>query len=99
MCAAHFDAELCPGPDVPDRSPDDVLVKALHKVILHSLELLEGLGLDPPDLCLGDAPQEVVTSSKIFSRDIPTFLVTNFFSYLMFSSIPVTGFSLRESQV
>ena len=59
MSATHFDAELRPGPDVPDRSPDDVLVKTLHKVT-QSLELLEGLGLDPPDLCLGDAPQEVV---------------------------------------
>ena len=55
MSAAHFDAELRPGPDVPDRSPDDVLVKALHKVTHHRLELLEGLGLDPPNLCLGDA--------------------------------------------
>ena len=45
MSAAHFDAELRPGPDVPDRSPDDVLIKALHKVTHHRLELLEGLGL------------------------------------------------------
>ena len=45
MSAAHFDAELRPGPDVPDRSPDDVLVQALHKVTHHRLELLEGLGL------------------------------------------------------
>ena len=28
-----------------DRSPDDALVKALHKVTHHRLELLKGLGL------------------------------------------------------
>ena len=48
MAAVHFDAQLSPGPDVSHGSPDLGIVDGGHKVTNNLLELLEGLGLDPP---------------------------------------------------
>ena len=46
VAAVHFDAQLHPGPDVFDSSPDFLLVQRLHKVAYNLLEVIEGLGLD-----------------------------------------------------
>ena len=60
MSAAHFEAELGPGPHVPDGSPDLVLVEGGHTIIDHLLELLQVVGLDSPDLCLAATPEVLV---------------------------------------
>ena len=52
MAAPHFEAELRPGPHVSHGSPDLLRVQGGYKVAHHLLELLQSLGLDPPDLCL-----------------------------------------------
>ena len=65
MAAAHFDAELRPGPDVPDGPPDHVLVQVVHKVIDHLLELLQVTRLNSAELCLAVAPEEVVKGRLI----------------------------------
>ena len=46
MAAVHFNAQLRPGPDISDSSPDFVLVQRLHKVAHDLLEVIQGLGLD-----------------------------------------------------
>ena len=68
MSTAHFDAELLPGPDVPDCSPDNVLVKALHKITHHRLELLEWLGLQR---IVQTVDFGRLTSSEIFQCHFP----------------------------
>mgnify|MGYP001223952761 CR=1 FL=1 len=52
MATPHFDAQLSPGPHVSHGSPQLSLV-------------LEGPGLDSPDLSLTDAPQVEVTWSFV----------------------------------
>ena len=46
MTAAHFDAHLGPGPDIPDGPPDHFLVPGLNKVTHDLLELTQVVGLD-----------------------------------------------------
>ena len=64
--APHFEAELWPWPCIPDCSPDLSLIKEIHKIAHHLLEVLEGLGLDLTYLCLEDTP-----SLKIFQCPSP----------------------------
>ena len=65
MAAVHFDAQLSPGPDVSHGSPDLGIIDGGHKVTNNLLELLEGLGLDFPDLILTDTPQVEVTGGFV----------------------------------
>ena len=48
---------MCPGPHFSNGSPDLSLVQGAHKVVHNLHEVLEGLGLDSPDLCLADTPK------------------------------------------
>ena len=44
--AAHFEAHLGPGPDIPDSPPHHVLVQGLNKVTHDRPELTQVAGLD-----------------------------------------------------
>ena len=59
--APHFDAQLSPGLHVSHSSPDLSLVQGGHKGVHNLYEVLEGPGLDSPDLSLADTPQVEVT--------------------------------------
>ncbi len=62
MSAAHFDAHLGTGPDIPDGPPGHVLVQGLNKVTHDLLELTQVGGLDS----LGHrCPEEVVTRGLV----------------------------------
>ena len=61
--AAHFDAHLGPGPDIPDSPQDSVLVQRLNKVNHDLLELTQVVGLVSHDLLVTDAPEEGVTGA------------------------------------
>ena len=63
--AAHFDAHLSPGPDIPDGPPGHVLVQGLNKVNHDLPELTQVAGLDSPVLLVTDAPEEVVTRGLV----------------------------------
>ena len=65
MSAAHFDAHLGTGPDIPDGPPGHVLVQGLNKVTHDLLELTQVAGLDSPDLLVTDAPEEVITRGLV----------------------------------
>ena len=65
MAAVHIDAQLSPGPDVSHGSPDLGIVDGGHKATNNLLELLEGLGLNFPDLILTDTPQLEVTGGFV----------------------------------
>ena len=65
MTAAHFDANLGTGPDIPDGPPDHILVQRLNKVTHGLLELTQVAGLDFPDLLVTDASEEVVTRGLV----------------------------------
>ena len=65
MAVPHFDAQLSPGPHISHNSPDLNLVHGDHTVGHNLHEVIKGLGLDSPDLCLTDNPQAVVTRSFI----------------------------------
>ena len=56
MAVPHFDAQLSPGPHISHNSPDLNLVHGDHTVGHNLHEVLKGLGLDSPDLCLTDTP-------------------------------------------
>ena len=57
MAAAHFDAHLGPGPDIPDGPHDHILIQGLNKVTHDLLELTQVMRLDSPDLLVTDAQQ------------------------------------------
>ena len=66
MAAPHFDAQLSPGPHSFHGfhgSPDLGLVQGGHKLVHNLNEVLEGLGLDSPNLSQADIPQVEVTWS------------------------------------
>ena len=63
MAAAHFDAHLGPGPDIPGGLSDHVLVQGFIKVTHDLTELTQVAGLDSQDLLVTDALEEVVTRS------------------------------------
>ncbi len=65
MAAAHFDAHLGPGPDIPESPLDCILVQGLNKATHDLLELTKVTGLDFPDLLVTDAPEEEVTGGLI----------------------------------
>ena len=63
--AAHFDAHLGPGPDIPGGLSDHVLVQGFIKVTHDLTELTQVAGLDSQDLLVTDAPEEVVTTGLV----------------------------------
>ena len=65
MAAPHFDAYLSPEPHSSHGSPDLSLVQGGHKGVHNLYEVLEGPGLDSPDLSLADTPQAKVTQSFV----------------------------------
>ena len=65
MAAAHFDAHLGPGPDIPGGLSDHVLVQGFIKVTHDLTELTQVAGLDSQDLLVTDALEEVVTPGLV----------------------------------
>ena len=71
MAAPHFDAYLSPEPHGSHGSPDLSLVQGEHKGVHNLYEVLEGPGLDSPDLSLADTPQLEVTQSFVTALGRP----------------------------
>ena len=63
MASPHFDAQLSPGPHVSNISGS--LVQGAHKVGHNLHEVLDGLGLDSPDLGLAGSLQVEVTGGFV----------------------------------
>ena len=65
MAAVHFDAQFSPWPVTSRGSPHLRLVQGAQKDAHNLQEVLGGLWLDSPDLCLADTAQKKATWSFV----------------------------------
>ena len=65
MAAVHFDAQFSPWPVTSHGSPHLRLVQGAQKVAHNLQEVLGGLWLDSPILCLADTAQKKATWSFV----------------------------------